>query len=307
MNIYHNTEIEELNNIDLYSEGIEATENALKISRKINESIDEKYNIFVYWIGSNVNYKHSVVLKSFLATQNLKNATLKIYSDMDISKNPIFDRYKNFKEIEFNIFNIEEEIKGTVYENFKYIQEIKNHNFNPAYESDFFRLLILHKYGGFYIDFDILLLRDLSPLLKYDFFYQWGSTTKSINMLNGAIMHLKKDSNANNLATQYILNSYARPGAGSLQWASDLYLQIKNQCPNVVIFPAAFFNSEWQHNQHTVDEDGFVKHKFSENIFDGAFSWHWHNRWDKNIEEESKFDILDKILEKKFIEKFEIK
>lgn len=304
MHMYYNTQIEDLNDIKLYQEGLEATNNSLEISKKILNTIDEKYNIFIYWIGNNVTYKHSVVLKSFLATQNLKNATLKIYSDEDLSKNSIFDRYKHFKQIEFNIFDVEEEIKGTVYENFKYVQEIKQHKFNPAYESDFFRLLMLYKYGGFYIDFDILILRDLSPLMNYDFFYQWGAYPDNNNWINGAVMHLKKNSNANNYSSNLILNTYAIPY--SLNWASELYLQVKHVHPEIVIFPAAFFNSEWQCNHvenvtNNITEHPFKKNSRSNDLFEGAFTWHWHNRWNEDIEEGSKFNILDKILEEKFI------
>jgi len=304
MSIYNNTEILELNNIDLYAEGLQATENALNISRKIINPIDEKFNIFLYWTGLDVDYKHSVVIKSFLATQNLNNATLKIYSDKDISKNSIFDRYKKFKQVEFHYFDIEEEVKNTKFENFKYISEIKNHTFNTPYESDFFRLFMLYKYGGIYIDFDVLLLRDISPLLKYDFFYQWGSYPNNINRINGAIMHLKKDSNVNKVASSIILNSEAKPGISSLHWASDLYVQTKLQCPELVIFPAAFFNSEWQSN-HLKTTGGLLeplkKHEYSNDLFEGCFTWHWHNRWKEHIEKGSKFNILDSILENKFV------
>jgi hypothetical protein len=164
---------------------------------------------------------------------------------------------------------------------------------------------MLHKYGGFYIDFDVLLLKDISPLLKYDFFYQWGSYPNNINTINGAIMHLQKDSNANKVATDIILNSTARPGNGSLHWASELYVQTKHQCPELVIFPAAFFNPEWQSNHLKNNVGGLLepmkKHDYSNDLFDGGFAWHWHNRWEEPIEKESKFDILDQILEEKFL------
>jgi len=305
MSIYYNSKIKSINDESLYHEGVESTNRSLYISKGINEPINDKYNIFIYWIGDNVSYKHSVVLKSFLATQNLENATLKIYCDSDISKNKIFDRYRDYKQIEFHIFDIEKEISGTKYEDFKYTNEIKNHSFNAPYESDFFRLLMLHKYGGFYIDFDVLLLRDMSPLLEYDFLYQWGSYPN--NMINGAIMHLKKDSKSNNLLTDSLLNTPASPGSGSLKWASELYLRVKDECDELVIFPAAFFNSEWQWGLHSKNGyflNPFKKYPYSNELFDGCFTWHWHNGWNESIEIDSKFDTLDKLLESFFIKKF---
>lgn len=307
MRIYRNTSLPILNDDSLYLEGEESTYKVLDICKKLNEPIDEKYNIFVYWIGENVNYKHSVVLKSFLATQNLNNATLKIYCDKDLSKNIFFKDYTNIPQIEFHIFNVEEEIKGTIFENrFKYINEIKYHIFNPAYESDFFRLLMLQKYGGIYIDFDVLLLRDLSPLLKYDFLYQWGAHPN--NMINGAIMHLRKDSYSNNLMSNLLLDTPALPGSGSLTWASDLYIRVKEISDELVIFPATFFNTEWQWNLHSkagYNLNSFKSYEFSNYLFEGCFSWHWHNNWEQEIEKDSKFYILDKILEKKIKEKNE--
>jgi len=315
-----NSKIPEISDESYYQEGFESLNKALDFARRLDEPIEEKYNIFVYWIGENVSYKHSVVLKSFLATQNLKNATLKIYSDRNISQKEVFERYRDFPSIEFHIFDVEEEIKGTRYEReFRYVYEIKNHLFNAAFESDFFRLLMLNKYGGFYIDFDVLLLRDLSTLIRYDFLYQWGSLPYD-NMINGAVMHLRKDSICNNAMTDILLRRDARPGGGSVYWASDLYLDSKYVLSDLVIFPAAFFNPEWQirpesfcknDNMSESDMDksmyfqkGFSnvkKHEYSNYLFEGCFTWHWHNKWQDEIEEGSKFDILDKILEEKFL------
>jgi hypothetical protein len=297
--MYYNTELLELNDISLYYSEIDSVERSLEISKKINEPINKKFNIFIYWIGDDVNYKHSVVVKSFLATQNLNYATLKIYSDVDLSENEVFKNFKNIKNIEYHIFDVFEEIKGTIYENnFKYCEQIKNHTFNAAYESDFFRLLMLNKYGGFYIDFDVILLRDLSPLLKYNFLYQWGCYPN--NMINGAVMHFEKDSRVNNMASIMLLNTPASPGSGSLSWASSIYINLKHCCPELVIFPSSFFNTEWQ---LSIPIEAFSKNEYSNMLFDGCFTWHWHNRWTNNIEKDSKFNILDNNLEKILNEK----
>lgn len=302
MSVFYNNKIKELNQSH-YKSGPESTYNALEICKKINTPIDEDYNIFIYWIGDNVSYKHSVVIKSFLATQNLDKSKIKIYSDVDISKNPIFDRYRYFKQVEFHIFDVYKEIIGTKYESFKYCQEIKEHKFNAAYESDFFRLLMLYKYGGIYIDFDVLLLRDLSPLLEYEFLYKWGDD--SHDWINGAIMHLRRGSEINHLFADAMLSRPATPGSGSLSWASDLYVSVKQKTDDLVIFPSAFFNSEWQSNLVTsTGISSMKKHEYSNLMYDGCFTWHWHNLWNDNVEEGSKFDILDKSLEIKFLSKY---
>ena len=126
-------------------------------------------------------------------------------------------------------------------------------------------------------------------------------------MINGAIMHLKKDSVVNDQMTENLLNRGARPGAGSLHWASDLYVDVKYSNPELVIFPAAFFNPEWQSNCHVKIDyllEPMKMHDYSNMMYDGSFTWHWHNRWNEPIEIDSKFDILDKKLENDFIKKF---
>jgi hypothetical protein len=157
---------------------------------------------------------------------------------------------------------------------------------------------MLNKYGGFYIDFDVLILRNLSPLLKYDFLYQWGCGNSPL--INGAIMHLRKDSDVNILMGRLLIKSGARPGNCSLHWASDLYNQVHNENKNLIIFPSCFFNSEWGLTESEMTLlDPLNKHKFSDKFFDGPFTWHWHNRWEEEIKEGSKFYLMDKIINEK--------
>ena len=58
-------------------------------------------------------------------------------------------------------------------------------------DSDLFRLVILHNYGGVYFDADVLLLRDLAPIMAREWLYQWGS---SCNFSNGAVANMHKKS-----------------------------------------------------------------------------------------------------------------
>lgn len=41
------------------------------------------------------------------------------------------------------------------------------------FDSDLTRLLVLYQMGGVWIDFDVLLLRDFSPLLHKEFVHEW--------------------------------------------------------------------------------------------------------------------------------------
>lgn len=286
------------NNLDLtedyYFIGKESVNKGLEYAKKMPDIKYEKLNFFAYWIGKDFSYKHATVIKSFLATQDINKCKFYIYCDVDASQNEFIKPYLSLDCVEFKIFNVEEEVKGTVLENNKTtISLIKNHNLNPALESDFFRILMLYKYGGIYIDFDVLLLRNFSPLLRKEFMYQWENWP-SINWINGAIMYVEKQSKlANDLINE--LNK-TPANRDSLCWASDLYCKVREYNNDWVVYPASMFNSEWQYGQPI---NSFGIYYLSNELFDGAFTWHWHNRWRESIQEGSKFNRLDNIIKEK--------
>ena len=78
-------------------------------------------------------------------------------------------------------------------------------------------------------------------------------------------------------------------------WGNNLYSRVSEN--TLTVLPCIWFNSEWGYEDTILEP-----FKKIDNIkfFDGAFTWHWHNRWDSEIEDGSKFDILDKIIEQKF-------
>ncbi|KAF9330887.1 hypothetical protein BG006_006198 [Podila minutissima] len=63
-------------------------------------------------------------------------------------------------------------------------------NITPVAFSDEARFLILHRYGGMYLDADTLLLRDMSPICDtgLEFAYEWSN----LKIYNAAIMKLDK-------------------------------------------------------------------------------------------------------------------
>jgi WD repeat and SOF domain-containing protein 1 len=60
-----------------------------------------------------------------------------------------------------------------------------------AVVSDAVRFVILHKFGGIYVDADILLLRDLQPFYIHEFAYRWSVTDE----FNTAVLQLHPQSN----------------------------------------------------------------------------------------------------------------
>jgi hypothetical protein len=291
MNIYRNSILQ---GIECYLPGLKAVEKSLSIAKKFDINYNIKTDFFSYWIGNNLNEKHLLSLKSFFVTQNLSNCTLHLYSTTDVSNHPVIAFFK--EKIKTHIFDPIKEIEETPLDR-SFLGPILRHELNPALESDFFRLVLLYKYGGVYFDLDILFLRDLAPLLQYEFEYQWGT---ELDMINGAVMRLKKESP---IAREHIEQLKSTPAKyGSLCWANNLYCKVKEKFDDLIIFPSTFFNTEWQCGISS--ETFFKKCQYSDTMFEGAFTWHWHNKWNLNFEEGSKFDLLKKRTDLLYKEKF---
>jgi hypothetical protein len=240
--------------------------------------------------------KQVAVIKSIITSHkdNLDKIEINLWSNIDLTENQYFKEVSNF--VKFKIWNLFDEIRGTLLEDCNFLQKKDNINDNNCYlEGDLFRLLILNKYGGFYIDMDVLVLRDMSPLNNYEFLYQWGTSGYNQwepNMqMNGAIMRLNKNSEASKEYLQ-ILKSIP-PVKDSFMWGTNMYSKLKS---DIWVFPGVWFNSEWGFEGTLLEP--FKKVEYS--LFDGAFTWHWHNRWDELIEQGSKFQILEDQINEEF-------
>jgi hypothetical protein len=269
---------------------------SLELAKSMFKPTGVPQDFYVYWIGRNINYKHKVLLKSYLATQDLSSTKLFVYSDTIIAD--LFPEFAGISNIEFKLFDVFKECENTMMYAYRFKNEIKTHAANPEFESDFFRLLMLHKYGGIYLDFDVLLLRDFSPLNRYEYCYQWGSEN---TMMNGAVMSMHKNSQLTKDICEEMVNSSFSPGKGCLQYANNMYVAMKPKHPELVIFPGAFFNPQWQYgrdaagnvlNTNPVSKDGNL------NMYEGSFAWHYHGTaMNAAIDNGSKFDIIDRWLD----------
>jgi hypothetical protein len=260
-----------------------------------DKELDKPVNFHAFWIGD-FGRKPALPIKSFFATQNTKHATFNLWTREDLSDNEYLKPFRD--QIVFREWNPVEEAKGTTIENLPYLNATDNRCW---VDGDLFRLLVLHKYGGVYIDMDVVLLRDFGPLLDQEFMYKWGTER---NMINGALMHLNK----NSLLSKQLLYELSRrsPRPNSTCWGNDVYVTVRSSNKNWTVFPAAFFDSEWQTNPEQFNDRGlyngllqpFLKCKHSNFLYNGAFSWHWHGHWKDTIEEGSKWQILEAQIEK---------
>lgn len=281
------------NNLDLYRPDRKSWEKSLQYAKNLPK-IENKLLFHCLWrVPLDFSRKHLAVLKSIIVNHSLNNIEINLWSNVDLSNNEYFKEVSDY--VNLKIWNIQEEIKGTILEDYYAINSI---NDDLCYlEGDLFRLLILNKYGGFYIDMDVLVLRDMSSLNNFEFLYQWGTSgfndsEKDITM-NGAIMRLTKSSDLSTDFLQEILKT--PPVPNTTTWGNKLYSKIEDK--DLLVLPGVWFNSEWGFED--TKNEPFKKVDEIE-LFDGAFTWHWHNRWNDEIEEGSKFEYLEKLHNERF-------
>ncbi len=250
--------------------------------------------------------KELLCVQSFFATQNYHNNRLIIWSDYDISNKSELKKFKDY--ITFKIYDPLELSKNTILEE-KYDFLFATDSLYYL-KSDLLRLLACTKYGGFWIDMDIVFLRDMSPLIDQEFLYMWGSETDFVNQgACASVMNLFKDSELGNKFLKMLIQRM--PEKNSTTWGKELFRDVYRD-NQFNILPSTFFNTEWcinikHHGLGTeIETQWFDKElKNKTHLFLEAFTWHWHNSSfkNKNIVPGSKFYLLQQYINKILIEK----
>ncbi|KAG1748291.1 glycosyltransferase family 32 protein [Suillus paluster] len=169
---------------------------------------EERAQFHTYWRVdlAPLDERQEYMLKSFFATQDLPRSRLILWSNGDLSLNPIVQKYLEL------VVDIPELAKGTPMESHRLL----NLEDKKAWvDGDLVRLLVIWTYGGAWIDMDMLLTRDLSPLLEHEFVTQWDCYDKIYQAFNGALMHFRKHS-------PYL----SPPRSPSTDWGAILYLRL---------------------------------------------------------------------------------
>jgi len=257
---------------------------------------DEKIKFHLYWhVGRNFERKQLLPIKSFLATQNLEKTELILWSNIDLSNNNFLKPYIPY--ITIKIYDPIKESIGTPLEG---RNDILLTTDSICYSNgDLFRVLILHNYGGIYVDMDMVLLRNFSPLLNQEFMYMWGFLPDKNHGINGAIMRIFKKSKLSYDLLNEIKNGPIIPA--SYNWDNVLYSKVRVYNKDWFVFPSGMFNPEWQDdpNQNWGGNtfNAFIDCEYK--MYEGAFSWHWHNRWDNEIHPNSKWAKIENIMDNK--------
>ncbi|KAI8469040.1 MAG: hypothetical protein J3K34DRAFT_425270 [Monoraphidium minutum] len=125
--------------------------------------------------------RNLVGLQSYLMTQDLDRSHMTLWthnvSVMVTDKTAaFFDEWRD--HITVKAFDYEAEIKGTPFEGDPFLGNLttlKKAMFAPATFTDVVRLLILHNYGGAWVDYDLIFFRDLTNILavSYQLSLRW--------------------------------------------------------------------------------------------------------------------------------------
>lgn len=135
----------------------------------------EKTQIHTYWRKDLAPFgpRQEWMLKSYFSTQNLATTRLVLWSNGDLSANPILQGYVNkypgsFALQEVDITGL---ARGTELEGSPYLTSVEDKK--AWVDGDLVRLLLLWSFGGVWVDMDSLLTRDLEPLFEHEFVTQW--------------------------------------------------------------------------------------------------------------------------------------
>ena len=152
------------------------------------KKIPKKY--FLFWSGQNFAYVNYLTILSLLNTNKIEICDI-YYEEVPI-ENPHWDKLKNLDNVRLIKADYDKLISAAGME-----REDFNNFFRKAkinHKSDLFRFLALYSLGGVYLDFDILLIKDLTPLLNTEFFVGMQVLYLQGELLNGAIMGSVKNS-----------------------------------------------------------------------------------------------------------------
>jgi hypothetical protein len=259
-----------INNTD-YCETIEI---ALQLQGEYNKSC----TFHCFWKGI-LNEKHLYSILSCYYFNVYKNKHKIILWLEDNTPNQYNIEIAKYAEIKY--FSLDDErnysifLKGYTYPDFSII----------VFYSDFIRSLLLYNYGGIWFDLDCFFLRSFDILFSHFenqiCLYQWAD----LNWPNNAIyISLEPKSEKMKKNMEFIVNRNNGWGFKSAELTYDLPLDI-------LVLPCSWFDPDFINNPYNIGFSNFfintdIQYDF-DTFFKGSFCYHWHNQWNKQIEDNS--------------------
>lgn len=266
---------------------------------KLNFYLDDEEIIIyhVYWYG-NITRKQILCINSYLATQDLSCTKLWVWLDHNTFTEKNQKLIPKHDNIIVKKYIPKQEAIGTLFENNKWINETNKLKFR----SDLARVIFLYKYGGLYFDLDMVLLKDMKPLLGVEFCYTWANLKHGNN---GILRYFKESANILKLMQKY--NSVLKKQKFYISFNRLIFTdELDIYCfPSVMFDPVwILFDNKLQSKYSklnnfddffkTTDED--ISKFFNNNIF----AYHWHSRNNYKIEKASYFEKIENLFKYSF-------
>ena len=249
----------------------------IHLAKNLHGEYSPSVTFHCFWNG-NLNEKHLYSILSCYYFNVYKNKHKIVLWLEDNTPNEYNEQISNYAEV--RTFSLGDEKTNTGF------LETYECNFNAIiYYSDFARCLLLYNYGGVWFDLDCFFLRSFDPLFS-NFeneicVYQWSTQPYPNNAIYISL-HPKSEIMKKNI--EFIVERNLGWGFQEASLTYDLPLDL-------LVLPCSWFDAEWIENPFNIRTDDFFKYTDQiytfENYFNGSFCYHWHNKWNNRIEENS--------------------
>jgi hypothetical protein len=258
----------------------------IEMAQTLHGTYNTSVTFHCYWNG-NLNEKHLYSILScyyFNVHNNKHKICLWLEKNTVNSFNDEIAKYADIRQ-----FSLKDESKSTFMEDYQ-----------PTYSeivfyADYVRSLLLYKYGGCWFDLDCFFLRSFDPLFhhyeKDIFLYRWQRRDYPNNAI---YVSLEANSEKMRGIMEYIIQYGKGWGFQDAHITYDMPLDI-------LVLPCTWFDPSWIQNPYNFKCEHFFKNIDKvytfDNFFPGSFCYHWHNRWNESIHENSPIMQLTKIIQ----------
>jgi len=235
-------------------------------------------------------HKAELALKSLLSAHGVDSCTIILWTDNAAKAAEALPTVRPFLEI--REWSTQAELIGTPLEGGLSNVTLRELNeFHYTRITDLLRLVVLWKYGGFWLDLDVLVLRSFVPLSTgRDFTYQWGCQ-KTVN--NAIIFARQGSAFITALMKELILR---QENKDNYAWGVSIFGPVLERNPSLAqILPCCFFDADWLLSECDVSAwsnplrwgfqgpmTGSPPELPSSSLFyPSSFAYHWHNAWDE--------------------------
>jgi len=273
-----------------------------------------------YWHGS-FGRKPALAVKSFLATQDMKQLRVIVWLDARTPNITNELRALQLHGVEVRLFDYSQEAAGTPLAGMRTDVAYAGHEDWPVDRTaaDLVRYVVLYNHGGIWFDADVLFLRNLSPLLRYEFAYPWSKYPPhgrpENHTLNGAVMRFFKGSDALLDLARRVASERIPFGLWGLSALRD-----NSRHPDLSVVDVEFLDPMWKHESYFPEgtslllrDEPYPESTRFDWFFDAsanrrraglvvlessqAFTYHWHNHWDHAVHPGSAFSLYENLFD----------